>query len=62
MVTDAFDHGVDARVAHAKAFASDAVDVSLAGGGAVERDVADEDVILGFEGRALGRIDDNLGT
>ena len=51
-----------AGVADAEALAGDAVDVGLAGGGAVEGDVADEDVFLRLEERALGRIDDDLGA
>ena len=46
-----------AAVAHAEALAGHAADVGLAAGGAVERHVADDDVLLGREGasRAAGR-------
>ena len=52
VVAHALDDGVDAAVAHAEALAGHAADVGLAAGRAVERDVADDDVLLGDEGRA----------
>ena len=42
----------DAAVAHAEALAGHAADVGLAARRAVERDVADDDVLLGRERRA----------
>ena len=49
VIADAFDDGERAAVAHREAFAGDAAEVRLAAGRAVERDVADEDVVLGDE-------------
>src|SRR3954465_15247319 len=46
-----------ARIAHAEALAADAAEERLAAGRAVERDVADDDVVLGFEGRLAARAD-----
>jgi len=51
VVADALDDGGDAGVADTEALASAAVDVDLTGRGAVQRDVADDDVVLGLEGR-----------
>ena len=52
VVADAFDDRVRAAVADGEALAGDAADVRLAAGRAVERDVADDDVLLGDERRA----------
>ena len=46
------------RVAHREALAGHAVEERLAAGGAVERHVADEDVLFRQEGGAARRIDD----
>src|ERR1051325_6911883 len=60
VITDGFDDGVDAAVTHAEAFAGHASNVSLAGRSAVEGDVAGDDVRLGHEGGASGRIKDDF--
>ena len=62
MVADAFDHHVRAAVADAEALARHAAHVRLAAGRAVERDVADNNVVLGSERRALRRIRDHLAA
>ena len=56
VVADGFDHGVHAAVAHREALAGHAAEEGLARGGAVEGDVADDDVLLGHEAssRAAG--------
>ena len=59
MVADAFDDRGGAGVADGKALAGDAVEEDLAAGGAIEHDVADEDVLLGQEAGVLRRIDDD---
>src|SRR5439155_7539357 len=59
VVADALDHGGDAGVSHAEALARLAAQEDLAAGRAVERDVADDDVVLGDEGGALRRVDDH---
>ena len=58
VVAHALDDGAGAAVADAEALAGHAADVRLAAGRAVERDVADEDVLLGDERRLARRIDD----
>ena len=62
VIADALDHRVHAGVAHAEPLAREAADVRLAGGRAVERDVADDDVLLRHEGRVARRIDDDLAA
>ena len=57
MIAAAFDDGFRAGVADAEAFADDAADVDLAVDRAVADDVAGDDVLLGAEGRVLGRED-----
>ena len=49
VVADALDDRGGAGVAHAEPLAHDATEVGLAAGGAVERDVAGDDVLLGGE-------------
>src|SRR5439155_12511698 len=58
MVADAFHDGVSAAVADGKALAGDATDERLTTGRAVEGHVTDDDVLLGGEGRAPRRKDD----
>src|SRR5439155_13615662 len=53
---------VDAAVADAEALAGHAADVGLAGGRAVEGHVAGDDVFARHEGRAGGRVDDDLAA
>ena len=60
MVADAFDDRGGTGVAHAEALAGDAADERLARRRAVERDVADDDVVLGDERRVtIGMADDD---
>src|SRR4051812_32311178 len=49
VVGDLLDDGLGARVAHAEALAADAAEERLAARRAIERDVADDDVLLGLE-------------
>ena len=56
VVADALDDRDGAAVAHGESLAGQAADVRLAARRAVERDVADDDVLFGREGRSLGRI------
>jgi hypothetical protein len=53
VVADGFDDGVHAAVADAEALAGHAADVGLAAGRAVERHVADDDVLLRHKGGAF---------
>ena len=46
VIADTFDHDRRAAVADAETLAGHAADVALAAGRAVERDVADDDVVL----------------
>src|ERR1700722_9483567 len=62
MVADRFDDGVYAAVADTKSFTGHAADVHLAGRGAVERDVADDNVLFRHERGALGRVNYDLAT
>ena len=54
VVAHALHHGERAAVADREALARDAAEVGLAAGRAVEHHVADEDVLLGDEGRSRG--------
>ena len=51
VIADAFDDRRRAAVAHGEALARDAAEERLAAGRAVERDVADDDVLLRRERR-----------
>src|SRR5207249_8336802 len=62
VVAHALDDRVHAAVAYAEPLAGDAPHVRFAAGGAVERDVADHDVLFRHEGRRAGRIDDELAA
>ena len=53
VVADALDHRGRPRVAHAEALPHLPADEDLAGGGAVEDDVAGDDLVLGGERRTL---------
>src|SRR5439155_12385757 len=59
VVADALDHRGDAAVAHAEPLAGLAAEEDLAARRAVERDVADDDVLLRREGRLARRVDDD---
>ena len=58
VVADAFDHRMGAAVANAEPLGGDPPEKALAGGGAVEHDVADQDLLLRPERARLRRIDD----
>ena len=58
VVAHAFDDHGRAAVAHAETLARHAADVAFAAGRAVERHVADDDVLLRLEGGRLRRIRD----
>ncbi len=62
VVAGALDDGQRAAVADAEPLAGAAAEEGPAAGRAVERDVADEDVVLGDERRDLGREDDDLAA
>src|SRR5262249_46066857 len=62
VIADRLDDGIDAAVTHAEAFARQAANVGIAGGRAIEGDGADDDVLFRYEGRAGGRIDDDLAA
>jgi len=62
VVAHALDHRVGAAVAHAEALARHAADVGLAARGTVQRHVADDDVVLGREGRLARREDGDLAA
>ena len=62
VVADAFHHRGGAGVADGEALAGHAVEEGLAAGGAVQHDVADDDVLFGHEGRRAGRVDDELAA
>ena len=53
VIADGFDDRMHAAVAHAEALARHAADVRLAAGRAIQRDVADDDVLLRLERRVL---------
>src|ERR1035441_9700194 len=55
MVADSLDDRVRAAVTHRESLAGYAAEERFAAGGAVERDVADNDVVFGLEGRFLRR-------
>ena len=58
VIADAFDDGVRAAVADRESLAGDAADERLAARRAVERDVADDDVLFRRERRVDRRPDD----
>ena len=62
VVADAFDDRERAAVADGEALARHAAEVRLAARRAVERDVADDDVLFGDERRLPRRIDDDLAA
>src|SRR5207302_745280 len=62
VIAHTFHHDVRAAVADAEPLARHAADIGLAAGRAVERDVADDDVLLGLEGGSLRRIRDHLAA
>ena len=62
MVAHALDHGRGAGVADGETLAGDAVQEGLAGGCAVEDNVADQDAFLGQEAGGLGRIGDDASA
>ena len=60
VIADAFDDRQGAAVAHGEPLAGEPAEVRLAARRAVERDVADEDVVFRDERRPARRIDDDL--
>src|SRR5690606_9077615 len=62
MIADRFDDCVHATVAHAEALTGHTGDVRLAARRAIERDVADDDVLPRVELRSGRRIDDELAA
>ena len=57
VIADALDHGDCTGVAHREPLAGNATEIGLATGCPVERDVADQDVLLSDEARMPRRID-----
>src|SRR5215467_13136086 len=55
MVADPLDYRVRAAVAHRKSLTRNPSEECFAAGRAVQRDVANQDVLLGFEGRSARR-------
>src|SRR6266436_3712983 len=55
VIANALDHRVRAAVAHRKSLARNAAKERLAAGRAVKRDISDDDVLLGLEGRCSWR-------
>src|SRR6201999_4085981 len=51
MIAHALDDGPHAAVAHGESLTGHAAEIRLARGRAVQRDVADDDVLFGHEGR-----------
>ena len=62
MIADTFDNGTSAAVANGEALAGDAAEIGLTARRAIERDVADDDVVLRRERCRTGRIDDQLAS
>ena len=62
VVAGPFDDGLRAAVANAETLAGPAAEKRPPAGGAIKGDVADQDVVLGDEGRARGREDDDLAA
>ena len=54
MVAGAFDHGDGAGIAHGEALAGNAAEIALAGDGAVQHGVADDDRLSGTMPDSLG--------
>ena len=59
VIAHSLDDRSHAAVADAEALAGHAAEEHLAAGRSVERDVADDDVLLGHEGRAFGGMNDD---
>ncbi len=62
MVPQAFDNGFQAAVTHTETLAGQAADKGLPGRGAIEGDVASDDVFRGVECRFFRRIDDDFAA
>src|SRR5438552_686773 len=62
MVADRFNDRGDAAVAHAKTFAGHAANISLATRRAVERNIANNDILLGNKGGLFRWIDDDFAA
>ena len=61
-VADSFHDSMHAAVTNAETFAGHAADVRLTAGRTIQRDVADDDVLVGLERRAGRRIQDQLAA
>ena len=62
MVAGALDHGDGAGIAHGEALAGNAAEIALAGDGAVQHRVADDDRLLGHDAGIRGRTDDDAAA
>ena len=62
MVAGALDHRKGARVAHREALAGHAAEIALAFDGAVENSIADNDGLLGYDGRGGWRTHDDAAA
>ena len=62
VVADAFDHGMRTAVADGEPLGGAAADECFAARRAVQRDVADDDVVFGHKARFGGRIDDDAAA
>ena len=60
MITHAFDHCTGTRISNAESLCCNPPEVGLSAGGAIERDVAKEDVVLSLETADLGGADNDL--
>src|SRR4051812_19541034 len=62
VVTHTLDHRHRTAVAHGESLAGNSRDVGFAARGAIQTDVADDDVLVGGEGRRRRRVDDQLAS
>ena len=60
MVADTFDNGIDAAVANAETFTGNTGNIGFTAGGAVEGNVADNDVFVRIERRFCKGMDDDF--
>jgi alanine racemase len=62
MITHGFDDSLQAAIAHTKTLSRHAIDVGLSGRGAIKGNVADDDVVFGFESHSFRRINDDFAA
>ena len=62
VIAGALDNCGSAGIAYGKAFAGDTVNKGFARGGAVERNVANNNILFGFKGAAGRRKDNELAA